>query len=263
MRILFFGDIVAKPGRNAVTESMPKLREEFTPDFVFGNVENLSHGLGVTPKALQELISAGFDGFTSGNHIYDKDAVFEIFQNPATTLLRPVNMPHEKVQGHDVLELPYGSRKLVVTNFMGTVFMKADYENPFTKIQEILDKYKNERLAGIIVDFHAEVTSEKKAFGFYLDGKVSAVVGTHTHVQTNDAQILTNGTAYITDMGMCGNTDSLIGASKSLVVPTFVNGEKFRYQVEENGPAELSFVVIDIDPETQKATAISAYKRPV
>lgn len=263
MRILFFGDIVAKPGRKAACESIQKLREEFHPDFVFGNVENLSHGLGVTPKALQELIAAGFDGFTSGNHIYDKDAVFEIFQNPNTTLLRPVNMPHENVPGHDVLELPYQSRKLIIINFMGTVFMPTPYENPFIKIQEILDRYKNERLAGIIVDFHAEATSEKKAFGFYLDGKVSAVLGTHTHVQTNDASILQNGTAYITDMGMTGNTDSLIGAAKSTLEATYIKGEKFRYQVEEEGPAEIAFVVIDIDPETQKATSISAHKRAV
>ncbi len=263
MRILFFGDIVAKPGRKAVTQSLPKLREEFAPDFVFGNVENLSHGLGVTPNALQELIDAKFDGFTSGNHIYDKEAVFELFQNASLPLLRPVNMPHEKVKGHDILELQHGSRKLIVMNFMGNAFFQEPYENPFTKIPEILETYKNERLAGIIIDFHAEATAEKRALGFFLDGKVSAVLGTHTHVQTNDVQILENGTAYITDMGMSGTTNSIIGASKSTLQKTFIEQQPFRYQVEEEGPSEIAFVVIDIDPETQKTTKIVSYKRPV
>jgi metallophosphoesterase (TIGR00282 family) len=263
MRILFFGDIVAKPGRKAVTTSLPKLREEFTPDFVFGNVENLSHGLGVTPNALQELLDAKFDGFTSGNHIYDKDAVFELFQNSSLPLLRPYNMPHEKVPGHNILELQHGSRKLLIMNFMGTAFFQEPYENPFTKIPEVLEKYKDERLAGIIIDFHAEATAEKRALGFYLDGKVSAVLGTHTHVQTNDAQILENGTAYITDIGMLGTSNSIIGASKSTLEKTYVGGNPFRYEVEEEGPSEIAFVIIDIDPETQKATKIVSHKRPV
>lgn len=263
MRILFFGDIVAKPGRKAVTTSLPKLREEFAPDFVFGNVENLSHGLGVTPNALQELLEAKFDGFTSGNHIYDKEAVFELFQNASLPLLRPYNMPHEKVPGHNILELQHGSRKLVVVNFMGTAFFQTPYQNPFVQVQEVLEKYKNERLAGILVDFHAEASAEKRALGFYLDGKVSAVLGTHTHVQTNDAQILEHGTAYITDMGMSGTSNSIIGASRAMLEEVYVKGEKFRYEVEEEGPSEVAFVVIDIDPETQKATKIESCKRKI
>lgn len=262
MRILYFGDIVGKPGRRAVISALPQLREEFSPDFVFGNVENLAHGLGITPESIQELLNAGFDGMTSGNHIYDKEPGFACLKDPSIPLVRPLNYEKDGM-GRGFVEISFQSRKLLVVNLMGTVFMHEEYANPFVLLDELLQKYKDERLAGIILDFHAEATSEKRAMGFFADGRVSAVVGTHTHVQTNDAQILPGGTAYISDMGMSGVRDSIIGASKVGLIDNYVKGEKFRYRIAEDGTCDISFVIIDIDAETQKATSITNFVREV
>jgi metallophosphoesterase (TIGR00282 family) len=259
MRILFFGDIVAKPGREAVIRALPQLRETHAPDFVIGNVENLAHGTGITPKSIQELMKAGFSAMTGGNHIYDKEAGFEVLNDPNIPIVRPANFEYEGI-GRGILELSYQSRKLLIINLMGTVFFQTPYGHPFTTLTQILEKYKNERLAGIFLDFHAEATSEKRGMGFFADGKVSAVVGTHTHVQTNDAQILEKGTAYLTDAGMCGTTNSIIGATIESSLGSMLSGEKFKYDVEESGPTEICYTVIDIDPTTQKATNISIHK---
>lgn len=262
MRILFFGDIVAKPGRKTIAGVLPSLKKELKPDFIIGNVENLAHGTGITPRTIGELDELGFDAYTSGNHIYKKEPGFPLIESKDVPVLRPANFEGAgEGIGSGVWELPFQSRKLLIVNLMGTVFMKEEGTNPFHALENILEDYKDERLAGIFVDFHAEATSEKYAMGLYFDGKVSAVVGTHTHVQTNDARIFEEGTGFVADAGMCGITDSLIGVSKSVIKNNFVDEEDFSYEAAEDGLHEASYVVIDIDPETQKCTGITVDKK--
>ena len=262
MKILFFGDIVAKPGREAVIAKLPELREKHAPDFVIGNVENLAHGHGITPPTVQELLDAGFDAMTSGNHIYKKEAGYPLLNDPEVPVVRPENFEQEDIgRGH--MTLPFASRKLLIINLMGVAFMKDESTgNPYKALDAVLEQYKDERLAGVLVDFHAEVTSEKRAMGLYADGRASVVVGTHTHVQTNDAEVLEGGTGYLTDAGMCGVTDQLIGASSEVLIPTFVEGEPFRYRVAE-GRREVSYFVADIDETIGHCRSIEAHKEAV
>ncbi len=253
---------MGKPGRKAVVALLPSLREEYKPDIVIANAENLAHGKGVTEKTLQEIMSAGVDFCTSGNHIWSKSEANDLLSRPETNLLRPANYPPQNA-GKGYALVPVGSRQLLVINLMGRVMMKEHLSCPFRAFDEILETVKNKDIAGIFVDFHAETTSEKNVFGLYIDGRASAMVGTHTHVQTADDQILPKGTAYITDTGMVGLRYSSIGVNYEGILPSFLYQTPPKHEIADNGLVGFHGVVIDIDPSTRHATSIMRIQKNI
>lgn len=263
IKILFFGDIVGKIGRNAIIKVLPYLKDKYQPDLVIANVENLAHGKGITEKTLTEISDGGIDFFTSGNHIWKKEEVKEILKNKKFQLITPLNDPRTiNGQGEKVIEV--SQKKLLVVNLLGRVFMKE--ENlvcPFRAIDEVLDKYRQEDLAGIIVDFHAEATSEKIALGWYLDGRVSVVLGTHTHVGTIDTKILPQGTAYVTDIGMVGPVDSVLGIDKDKVINKFLTDDKIIFEIPEEGVVSIEAIYLEINPENKKTVKIKRVSEQV
>lgn len=254
MKILFLGDIVGKGGRKAVTQLLPELKKQHKPDVVIANVENIAHGTGVTRKTLDEINAAGVDLYTSGNHIWAKDEALTLVDDQKIPLVRPHNMP--KNPGTGVKKIPVGAFQLLLVNLQGQVFMHEGVNNPFSAFQEIITSSDAKDCHAIFVDFHAEATSEKVAFGWFADGKVSCVVGTHTHIPTADARVLPKGTAYVTDVGMCGPRDSVIGVDKDVIVSSFVTGRKQGHIIPETGAMVVNSVIIEIDTITKKATSI-------
>ncbi|MBU1177853.1 TIGR00282 family metallophosphoesterase [Patescibacteria group bacterium] len=245
MKILFFGDIVGKAGREAVKKVLPAWREKHEPDFVLANGENLAHGAGITEKTIQEMTEVGIDAFTSGNHIFQNKQGIDVLNNKKADIVRPANYP-PGAPGVGWKIFPVRTKKLLLVNLIGRVFFKDDYDCPFRVMDDVLEKTKLEKPDVIFVDMHMEATSEAKALGFYLDGRVSAVVGTHTHVPTADERVLPGGTAYITDVGMAGPQDSVIGAKKEAVLEQFLTQLPFKYDVEEEGLCEVNGVVVEI-----------------
>lgn len=262
MNILFIGDIVGKPGRTAVKRLLPDLRTELHPDIVIANVENIAHGSGVTKSTLEEVRAAGVDAFTSGNHIWSKPEVLEIMADSSIPLIRPANFPGD-APGTGTRMLQVGTRSLLLVNLMGRVFLKEHLDDPFRALDRILADSIAQKPDLILVDFHAEVTSEKAAFGFYADGRVCAVVGTHTHIGTADARILPQGTAYITDIGMTGPRDSVLGVDKDVIIKNFLNQRPVRHEIPDTGTQILNAVLIDTDPTTHRATKIQRIDRTV
>jgi metallophosphoesterase (TIGR00282 family) len=257
IKILFFGDIFGKIGREAIKKILPELQKKYQPDLVLANAENLAHGRGVTPATIEEMQEAGIDFFTSGNHVWDKQTAADILNPKNSPLLRPANYLENKPgQGEKLLKI--GQNNLLVINLIGRVFFKEqeDFSCPFIAAKQIIDKYQSKKLAGIIIDFHAEATSEKKALGFYLDGQVSAVIGTHTHVQTADEQILPNSTAYLTDLGMTGPKDSVIGLDKQTIINNFINETTKSANVPEAGICQINAVYLEINPKTKQVQNI-------
>jgi len=252
MKILFIGDIVGKPGRRAVNELLPNLISRHNIDFVIANCENAAAGFGVTREVVEELYSSQIDVLTSGNHIWDKREIVE-FIDDYETLLRPANYP-ATVPGLGSVVMPTMSGEYVgVLNLAGRIFMHpidCPFETARSKIAEMKKKTKV-----IIVDIHAEATSEKKALGWYLDGDVSAVLGTHTHVQTADDEILPQGTAYLSDAGMTGPFDSVIGVKKEAVIERFLTQMPNKFEVAK-GDVRLQGVLLDIDTKTGKANSL-------
>jgi len=262
MKVLFFGDIVGKISRRAIKVILPKLKEEFQPDLVMANAENAAHGSGVTKKILEELNQAGIEFFTSGNHIFKKPEANELLTAKNSIIIRPANYQGELPgKGYKVVEV--GSKKLLVINLMGRVFIPEEFDCPFKKVDEILDQVDTNDLAGIIVDFHAEATSEKVAFGWHVDGRVSAVLGTHTHVPTADFKILPQGTGYITDVGMVGASESVIGDKKETVLNSFLTDGSHKVEIPEEGEVQVNAVLVEIDPKTKKTTAINRLDRKI
>jgi len=243
MVILFIGDIVGRPGREAIIEQLPKLRTKYKPDFIVANGENLASGKGITPRIYEQLMEAGIDLLTGGNHTLKRPDVLEIIDNEDTRILRPANWADD-THGWGFATIKRDSAELQVINLQGQVFMeKPDCTSPFEKADEILKEYSNKFT---IIDIHAEATSEKRALAEYLDGRVSAVIGTHTHVATCDAQVLKNGTGFITDVGMTGPEDSILGVKKELVIKRFMVDEKQIFEVADN-PAKIHGVVVELD----------------
>ncbi|MEN6623464.1 MAG: TIGR00282 family metallophosphoesterase [Smithella sp.] len=252
MKILFIGDIVGKPGRRAVKELLPKLVGDRQIDLVIANCENAAAGFGVTRDVVEELYDSHIDVMTSGNHIWDKKEVME-FIGDYETLLRPANYP-PAVPGSGALIMPTASGEYVgVLNLLGRVFMQP-MDCPFATAKNEIARL-HEKTKVIIVDIHAEATSEKKALGWYLDGEVSAVLGTHTHVQTADDEILPKGTAYMSDVGMTGPFDSVIGVKKDVVIKKFLTSVPYRFETAK-GDVRLQAVLLDIDSATGKANSI-------
>jgi 2',3'-cyclic-nucleotide 2'-phosphodiesterase len=260
VKLLFIGDIVGQPGRRAVAELLPKLREQHALDFVIANGENSAGGSGITPKTAGEIFSAGVDVITSGDHLWDQKEVMELLANEKR-FLRPLNYPAGTPgQGSAVFQIQnsklktQNSLQIAVLNVQGRAFMQPPLENPFLlALDEVKRLRKQTKI--IFVDFHAEATSEKIAFARMLDGQVSAVVGTHTHVQTADEQIFPGGTAYLTDAGFTGPHESVLGREIEPVLKRFLTGMPQRFEVAKNHVL-LNGAVIEIDEATGKAMKI-------
>ena len=253
MRILMIGDIIGRPGRQALKAILPELRQELAIDFVIANGENTAGGFGITSDTAYELLDNGVDLLTSGNHIWDQKEIIP-YMDEGLPLIRPANYPNAPGRGYLIYD------GIMVLNLMGRVFMPA-LDCPFRTADAILDEVaESENPKVIIVDFHAEATSEKQGLGWYLDGRVSAVLGTHTHVGTVDAKILPKGTAYLSDVGMTGPVNSVIGSNVGDVLERFLTGLPQRLNVA-SGPSILNSALMDIDPETGKATSIQRIDR--
>ena len=220
MRILFLGDVVGRSAREAVVKEIPEIRRNFSLDFVIVNGENAAGGFGITEKICEDFFSSGIDCITTGNHVWDQKELFEYIKDE-NRLLRPINYP-EETPGKGFEIFPNQLGRVLVVNVMGRLFMES-LDDPFNAIEKVLDKNPlGDTCDAIIIDIHAETTSEKTAMGHFCDGRVSLVVGTHTHIPTSDYQILPYGTAYQTDAGMCGDYDSVIGMEKTEPIRRFV-----------------------------------------
>ncbi|NPA52422.1 MAG: TIGR00282 family metallophosphoesterase [Aquificae bacterium] len=241
MKILSIGDTIGKTGRKALSQFLPFVIKQYKPDFITLNVENIAGGFGVTKKVLNSLKQYSIDVFTSGNHIFDKKEVYELLDTEEN-LLRPANYPPlANGRGYTVVEKE--NKKIAVINLMGRVFMGIPLDCPFRKFDEIYNQIKD-KVDYIIVDFHAEATSEKTAFGYYVDGRASIVFGTHSHVQTADEIFLPKGTAYITDIGLTGALHSVIGMKIEEPIEKFLTGLPKKYEV---ATGELLFQAFFVD----------------
>lgn len=246
MKILFIGDIVAKPGRELVKKLLPDLRQKEKIDFVIANAENIAHGRGVTAETLDEILQSGVDFFTSGNHVFHQKDFAKILSDESFRILRPANYPND-IPGKGFAKIDLADFTLLLINLSGSVFIKGPVFDPFRKADEILAQYQTEKNLITIIDFHAEITSEKKALGFYLDSRVSAVLGTHTHVGTVDATVLPKGTAYVTDVGMTGSFDSVLGVAKEIIIENQMYPYPQRFDWEKEGRKIFNSVMLDFD----------------
>jgi hypothetical protein len=257
LRILFVGDIFGRPGRTVVREHLPQLVKERGIDLVIANAENAAAGFGITPPLVDELLDLGIAVLTTGNHIWDKREIIDYFNSangdahsPAHRLLRPANYPAGS-PGWGVFEGSTGDIPYAVINLQGRVFMTSN-DDPFRTADNLLKTIKS---PVILVDFHAEATSEKMALGWYLDGRVTAVLGTHTHVPTADERILPHGTAYQTDVGMTGPYDSVIGVDTEIILKRFLTNMPLRFEPATGG-ARLCATLIECDAETGRASSV-------
>lgn len=259
-RTLFFGDIVGKIGRRAVAMALPKLVRKHKPDLVIANAENLAHGLGVTKGALDEMRQAGIQVFTSGNNVWSKEGAALLDSEP--NFIRPANYPMSTAGRGDVV-VGVGKAKVLVVNLQGRVFMTPTIDDPLLTLDRLLNDHAREAFAAILIDMHAEATSEKAALAWYADGRVSAVVGTHTHVQTADSRILPKGTAFLTDLGMCGAYNSIIGTDVQSVLDHQLTAMPLKHIIPEQGPAQVNGAVIDVDPKSGRAMQVTPFAEVV
>ena len=258
MNVLFIGDIMGEPGRRAITRLLHKVVVEHAVDLVIGNGENAAGGFGITPELAQELYELGLAVITTGNHAWDRKEILD-FMRQERRLLRPANYPEGAPGRGSVVVETAGGQRLGVLQLMGRVYMPT-LDCPFQVARREIARLKQET-AAIIVDMHAEATSEKMAMGYFLDGEVAAVVGTHTHVQTADEQILPKGTAYLTDIGMTGPIHSVIGIKKELAIEKFLTQMPRRFEVA-SGPAVFSAVLVELDGQIGKAIRIQRFRMP-
>ena len=255
MNILFIGDIMGRCGRDAVFELLPEIKDEFNIDYTIANGENASGGLGMNRTGYEELCRGGIDFFTMGNHTFSKKEIISLI-NDGENIVRPANLEGDN-PGEGMAIVNVGESKLAIINLIGRIYINENHFSPFFAADELIAKAK-ERTPNIIIDFHAEATSEKEALGYYLDGKVSAVLGTHTHIQTADERILPCGTAYITDVGRTGARDAVLGLDKDASIARFTlppDTKKPPFKVAQ-GKGQLCAVVIKIDEKTGKAEEI-------
>ncbi len=256
IKLLFCGDIVGRSGRQAVVDHLPALKEKYSPDLTIMNAENAARGMGITGKICNELYAAGVDIITTGNHVWDNKDIFK-YINEDPRLVRPGNYPDKLPgKGSTLLELPNGE-KILIANLMGQLFMSPQLNSPFEKMEKILERYTmGKNVQAIFVDFHAEVTSEKQSFANYFDGKISAMIGTHTHTPTADERILPKGTAMQTDTGMCGDYKSVIGMQLEISLERFSNKYSTGRLSPAEGPGTLCGIYIEIDSTTGHAKKI-------
>lgn len=262
LKVLFISDVVARIGRRAVQKLLPDLRNELDLDLVIAQSENMTTGNGLTVKAVQELMAAGVDAFTGGNHSFKKAVFFSHFEDHSLPVLRPANYPDSMPgRGSLMLDTPYG--KFLLISIEGSRYGadQSELAHPLKVVDTILDKYVGEKIAGSLIDLHGDLTSEKVAMGHYFDGRVSVVVGTHTHVPTADARILPKGTAYVTDVGMTGPDNTVLGVKKEIIIGRWLENTPRRHEVPTSGPVTLSAVLIDIDSKTHLAKSIERVER--
>ncbi|MBN1621327.1 MAG: TIGR00282 family metallophosphoesterase [Endomicrobiales bacterium] len=253
-KVLFIADIVGKPGRIIIKDKLPEMIESEQPDFVIANAENSAGGKGLTEPVATELFDAGINVLTLGNHAFDRKEVEQIIDNKQ--ILRPANYPSNVPgKGWNVYTTKNGV-KLAVVNVMGRVYMPL-LDCPFLTINNILEKI-HPLTRNIIVDFHAEITSEKQTFGWFLDGRVSAVLGTHTHIPTADEKILPDGTAYITDTGMTGPSEGIIGMDREIIIKKYITGVPHHFVVAK-GPSIMQGAIVEIDTDSGKAASIKRF----
>ncbi|MFE8699154.1 TIGR00282 family metallophosphoesterase [Cytobacillus sp. FJAT-54145] len=252
MNILFIGDVVGSPGRDMVHEYLPKLKEKYRPHITIINGENAAGGKGITEKIYRGFLEAGAQAVTLGNHTWDNREIFE-FIDKAKYMVRPANFPKDN-PGKGIVYLKMNQDEVAIISVQGRTFMQPN-DCPFTVVDELINEAK-ERTPIIFVDFHAEATSEKQAMGWYLDGRVTAVVGTHTHVQTADNRILPSGTAYISDVGMTGPYDGILGVEKEAVLKRFLTNLPVRFEVPTTGRSQLNGVLIELDKNSGRAKKI-------
>jgi len=256
LNLIFIGDIVGRPGRRAVKTVLPELVHTYKPDAIIANGENAAGGLGLTQDTAEELLNLGITVLTTGNHVWKKKEFYRFLEDNMR-VLRPANYPPGAPgKGATVIQLANGTR-LGVVNLIGRVFM-SPLDCPFRVADSIVTELE-EKCDLIVVDFHAEATSEKIAMGWFLDGRVACVVGTHTHVQTADERILPGGTGYISDLGMTGPIDSVLGVKTDIIIDRFLKGLPKQFQIAQ-GPTELCGVAVTVDESTGRAKAINRIK---
>lgn len=257
LKILTIGDVVSKQGCDYLREKLPNLKRELSVDIVIANGENSAIGNGILPQSAESILDSGVDVITLGNHSLKRREIYDYLEadNP---IIRPANY-HKSAPGRGYMIIDKGYCQIGIINLQGIVYLDA-IENPFSVIDDIIDKLKAENVKIIIIDLHAEATSEKRAMGFYLDGKVSAIFGTHTHTQTSDNQILPNGTGYITDVGMTGPYYSVLGVNPDCVIEKLKTGLPVRFK-NDDGPCVLEGCLFDIDNKTGKCISTTLIRR--
>ena len=255
MRILAIGDVIGAPGRTYLKDNLQNIKNEFNIDFIIANGENSSGGLGMNPKAFSELTGAGVNAITLGNHTWRKKDILKVIDD--TRVIRPINYL-DGTAGRGFRFFNVNGKRILVINAVGRVYMEP-VNNPFLAVRSAINEMAD-KADIIIVDFHAEATSEKKAMGYLLDGKVNLVFGTHTHVQTGDETILPKGTAYITDIGMTGPRESIIGADKSIIITSFLTEIPEKKEIA-TGEVELNAIMIEVDDSTNKTVSITRIRR--
>ena len=256
MRLLFIGDVVGSLGRNTVSDYLPKLKKKYRPQVTIVNGENAASGRGITEKIYKKFLQDGADVITLGNHAWDNRGIFEFIED-AKRMVRPANFP-TGVPGVGVVFVKVNQQELAVVNLQGRSFM-VDLDDPFRKIEALLAQIQK-RTPYIFVDFHAEHTEEKEALAFYLDGKVTSVAGTHTHVQTADERILPKGTCYITDLGITGVLDGVIGSREDKAIERVLTQLPIKSEVKE-GVAHIQGIIVEADKESGKALSIKRFSR--
>ena len=257
LKILTIGDVVSTQGCGYLRKELPKLKRELRADIVIVNGENSASGNGITPQSANHILDSGADAVTLGNHCLKRREIYD-FLDSNSAVVRPANY-HPSAPGRGYIIIDKGSYQVAVVNLQGSVYMDA-IENPFSVIDKIIDKINDDGIKIIVIDFHAEATSEKRAMGFYVDGRVSAIFGTHTHVQTSDNQILPQGTGYITDLGMTGPYYSILGVSPQNVIEKFRTGLPVRF-TNEDGPCVLEGCLFEIDEKSGKTVSTALIRR--
>lgn len=255
MRILAIGDVIGAPGRTYLKDNLQSIKNEFNIDFIIANGENSSGGLGMNPKAFSELTGAGVNAITLGNHTWRKKDILKVIDD--SRVIRPINYL-DGTAGRGFRFFNVNGKRILIINAVGRVYMEP-VNNPFLAVRSAINEMAD-KADIIIVDFHAEATSEKKAMGYLLDGKVNLVFGTHTHVQTGDEVILPKGTAYITDVGMTGPKESIIGADKSIIITSFLTEIPEKKEIA-TGEVELNAIMIEVDDSTNKTVSITRIRR--
>lgn len=260
MKFLIFGDVMGRPGREAVTQVLPELKKEYEPDSVIVNAENIAHGNGVSPDTMKDAAGWGVDVFTTGDHAWDNELGIPLLNDPKQRIIRPANYP-PNVPGRGWRVWRAGAWQIAVINLQGQVFFRNDPLNPFHYLDQLLKEPEIAQANMILIDFHTEATSEMRALGWYADGRVSAIWGTHTHVPTADAQILPKGTGYLTDVGMTGAYHSIIGVEKEQSLKHFLTQTKQRMEPPEGDQKEVNALLLEIDPQSKKTTRIANIRK--
>jgi 2',3'-cyclic-nucleotide 2'-phosphodiesterase len=258
LKILYLGDVMGRPGRTVLASALPELREAYKPDIVIAQAENVSHGKGMSPAHMKDLQAAGVDMFSGGNHTIERPTIKPLLADPDQPVLAPMNQ--------EGVEPEWGAKRfataqgdIVVASLLGDVFpTPVAMRNPLQAIDTLLGSSLVQNTVAIVVNFHADLSSEKRVIGYYLDGRVSAVIGDHWHVPSADAMILPKGTAHITDVGMCGTLHSSLGVSKEIIIARWRDGAKLKNDMAEGGPYQVNAVLVTIDPATRLATKIES-----